>query len=607
MRRVREAAAEVARPITFAVGIIIAVYLPIYFLEGLEGRMLRPMAITVCASLAGSLVLALTVVPALTAMLLRHGVRERPEHWFEALRRGYLAMLDAALRFRAVTVGVAVLVLAAALGSLPFIGTEFMPRLDEGSILIETRKLPGISVTDSVAISERVEKVVGAFPEVRGVVTKIGRPDLATEAMGVHQGDVYVLLRPRAEWKRFTSSEELVDALAKALEGVPGVAANFTQPMAMRLGEVVSGVKADLAIKIFGEDPVVLERLADQALRVIAQVPGAADAQREVASGTAELRVVADREALARYGVNVEDVRAVTEAAVGGRKVTEVIDGPRRFNVVLRLPASFRRDAEALREVTFTAAGGEQVTLGRLARVEVGRGPEEISREAGQRRIVVQANVRGRDLGSFVAEAQARFRGAVNLPAGYSVDWGGQFENQQRAMRRLAVVVPLAMAIVSGLLYAAFRSVGQSMLILLNVPFAMVGGVGALWLRGLNLNLSASIGFIALFGVAVLNGIVLVSSINRLREEGLSMTEAVRQGASARLRPVLMTALVASLGFVPMAIATSAGAEVQRPLATVVIGGLVSSTLLTLFLLPVLYPFSGAGAGRYTTGSEVSA
>lgn len=591
VERIRVAAHEVARPIVFAVAIIIAVYMPVFFLEGLEGRMFRPMAITVCSALLGSLILALTVVPAATSVHLSEGVKERRERWFEWIRERYLAALEWSLEHRLILVSASVVALGAALGSVALIGSEFMARLDEGSILIETRKMPGISLTDSVNISNRIEKIIASFPEVSGVVTRIGRPDVATEAMGINQGDVYVLLRPRGEWKRFATKEQLITALAGALEAVPGVSYNFTQPMAMRLDETISGIKADVAVKIFGEDPRVLERLAEKALKIITTVPGAADEQMEMASGVAELRVEADREALARYAVNVSDVQDLMDAAIGGRTVSEMIEGQRRFAIVVRLPERYRTDDEAVRGLILNAPGGERVRLGQVARVTMARGPEVISREDGQRRIVVQCNVRGRDLGGFVTEAQRRMGVELALPAGYSMDWGGQFENQRRATRRLMVVVPASVLIIFGLLFFTFGSTRQALLILTNVPFALIGGIAALWVRGLNLNISAAIGFIALFGVAVLNGIVLVSSINRLREMGMPVRQALLTGAGIRLRPVLMTAMVASFGFLPMALARTTGAEVQRPLASVVIGGLVSSTFLTLFLMPLMYPW----------------
>jgi cobalt-zinc-cadmium resistance protein CzcA len=591
LERIRSASHEVARPIVFAVAIIIAVYLPVFFLEGLEGRMFRPMAIAVCSALLGSLILTLTVVPAATSVVMRHASSDFSDRWFTALRRLYERSLKLALRHGRLLVATSVVVLVVSIGSVAFIGTEFMARLDEGSILIESRKLPGISLTESVVISTRIEKIIQKFPEVTSVVTRIGRPDVATEAMGINQGDIYVLLKPREEWTRFKTKDQLIEALDVALERVPGVSFNFTQPMAMRLDETISGIKADVAIKIFGEDPAVLDQLAERALRVVNAVPGSADAQMEIVSGVAELRVDIDRDRLARYGLNVSDVRDMMDVAIGGKTVSEMIEGQRRFAIVVRLPDRFRAGDEAIRQLQLSAPGGERVPLGQVARVWIARGPEVVSREDGQRRIVVQSNVRGRDLGSFVNQARESLTAQVKLPPGYSIEWGGQFENQDRAMRRLAVVVPASILIIFGLLFATFGSVRCALLILLNVPFALVGGIGMLWLRGLNLSLSASIGFIALFGVAVLNGIVMVSYIRNLERRGMPVHEAILNGASARLRPVLMTALVASFGFLPMALSTSTGSEVQRPLASVVIGGLVTSTALTIYLLPLLYPW----------------
>jgi len=599
--RVLHASTEVARPILFGVSIIIAVYLPIFALEGLEGRMFRPMAITVCSALFGSLVLALTFVPAMANMVLSKGVKPHGNDWFSTVRDVYTRMLRLVLRHRLVVLLAGVLTVVVALDSLRYIGTEFMPRLDEGSLLITTKKLPGISLSDSVEISQRVERAVLEFPEVTGVVTKLGRPDLATEAMGIYEADVYILLKPYEEWTATKGKEELIEKMAARLEQIPGVAYNFTQPMAMRLDEVVSGIKADVALKIFGDDPHTLEQLAEQALRVLSAVPGSADAQMEITSGAAEVRVEADRGQLARYGLNISDVRDAVQAAVAGRVVSELIEGQRRFTVVLRLPEEFRHNPEALREVPLSAPGGERIKLGQVALVKADRGPELVSRENAMRRIVVQSNVRGRDLGSFALEAQRRIGEKVKLPPGYSIDWAGQFENQERAMKRLGIVIPASILIITGLLYSTFGSLRLALLIFLNVPFALVGGIAALWMRGMNLNLSASVGFIALFGVAVLNGIVLVSYINRLRGEGLETMEAVVRGAATRLRPVLMTALVASLGFLPMALSHSSGAEVQRPLASVVIGGLVTSTVLTLFLLPLLYPWFAPKMGGQET------
>jgi heavy metal efflux system protein len=594
LESVRLAAYEVARPMTFAVAIIIAVYLPILFLQGLEGRMFHPMATTVCAALFGSLVLALTLIPTLVSLSFRRGMPAKAVHnqernWLKRLNGNYTRMLDWAMDHQAITVGSAIVLLAIALGSLFFIGTEFMPRLDEGSILVETRKLPGVSLTESVEISKSIEQKLRSFPEIADVVIKIGRPDFATEAMGINEGDTYLILRPTNNWKRFHTKEELIGALDMELSTIPGIAYDFTQPMAMRIDETVSGVKADLAIKIFGDDFNTLDRLGQQVLRAVARVRGAANPQMEVTSGVADLSIRVDRAALARYGLNVTDIQEAVAAGGSGNLISQVIDGQKRYTVALRLPDRYRDDPGALRAVLLRASGGEQVTLGQVAQVEVKRGPEKIEREEGQRRIVVMSNVRGRDLGSFVAEVHSVIEREVSLSPGYFIEYGGQFENQQRAMRRLMLIVPIVIALIFILLYVTFTSVAQALLVVGNIPFALVGGIAALWIRGMNLNLSASVGFIALFGVAMLNGVVLVSSINHLRNAGEPVRYAVLAGARRRLRPVLMTACVASFGFIPMAVATSTGAEVQRPLATVVIGGLFSSTLLTLILLPVLY------------------
>ena len=586
---VRSAAHQVSRPILMGVGIIIAVYVPILSLQGLEGRMYRPMAVTVCAALLGSLVLALAAVPAASRLLLGRTAGKPREPWMDRAREVYGRILNRALDHRVLVVTAGTLLVAAALGSLRFIGTEFMPRLDEGSVVVQVLRIPSVSLSESVDIGLEVEKTLLEFPEVTGVVSKLGRPDLATEAMGIYESDVYVRLKPRAQWSTAGTKEGLTQAMAAKLSRIPGVVYNFTQPMAMRLDETISGVRADVAVKIFGPDELMLNRSADQVLRVLGQVGGAADVQKQVFSGAAEWQVVVDREELARYGLNVSDVSDVVQASVGGKPVTELIDGRRRFQVAVRLPESYSRDREALGGILLAAPAGEQVSLGRVAEIRRSSGPEVVHREDSQRRMVVQCNVRGRDVGSFVAEARRRIQAAVDLPAGYYMTWGGQFENQQRAMQRLSLVLPAVLLVIFMLLFLTFRSARQSFLVLLIVPFASVGGIAALWLRGMNLNVSASIGFIAVFGVAVLDGLVMVSTKNSLLEKGRSIREAVVEGAVTRLRPVLMTSVLASVGFLPMATATSIGAEVQRPLATVVIGGLISSTTLTLLLLPVLY------------------
>jgi len=600
---VRYAAHEVARPMTFAVVIIIAVYLPILFLQGLEGRMFRPMAITVCSALAGSLLLALVLVPALASFSFPKGIgrarRVQAEHgWAAKIGLFYVRLLEGAMNHRVLTTLAAVMVLAAAITSLFYIGTEFMPKLDEGSILVETRKLPGVSLTESVAISKRIEERLRQLPEIADVVIKIGRPDFATEAMGINEGDTYLLLHPMEQWTRFHTKDALIEAVAKELDDIPGIAYSFTQPMAMRIDETISGVKADLAIKVFGDDFRRLDAIGQQVLRAVAAVHGAADEQMEVTSGVAELSVRVDRAALARYGLNVSDVAEAVASGGSGDLISEVIDGQKSYTVALRLAESYRTDPDAMRKIMLRAPGGEQVALEQVSHVEVRRGPVLVNREQGQRRIVVMSNVRNRDLGSFVAEVRSNIDRDVALPPGYFIEYGGQFENQDRATRRLMLIVPIAIALIFILLYLTFASVKLALLVVGNIPFALVGGIAALWLRGMNLNLSASVGFIALFGVAMLNGVVMVSSINQLRESGYAMREAVVGGARRRLRPVLITAFVASFGFIPMALSTSTGAEVQRPLASVVIGGLASSTLLTLFLLPILYEWAAGRTSR---------
>ena len=586
---VRSAAHQVSRPILMGIGIIIAVYVPILSLQGLEGRMYRPMAVTVCAALLGSLVLTLAAVPAASRLLLGRSTKKAREPYMDRARQVYGRIVNQALDHRVLVVTAGSLLIASALGSLRFIGTEFMPRLDEGSVLVQVLRIPSISLSKSVDIGLEVERTLLEFPEVTGVVSTLGRPDLATEAMGIYESDGFVNLKPPEQWSTADTKEGLTQAMAAALSKIPGVVYNFTQPMAMRLDETISGVRADVAVKIFGPDEQILDRSADQVLRVLGRVRGAADVQKQVFSGAAEWQVVVDREELARYGLNVSDVRDLVQAAVGGKAVTEVIDGRRRFQIVVRLPESYRRDRDALGSILLAAPAGEQVSLGRVAEIRRSSGPEVVHREDSQRRIVVQCNVRGRDVGSFVAEAQRRIQAAVDLPTGYYITWGGQFENQQRAMQRLMFVLPAVLLVIFMLLFLTFRSARQSLLVLLIVPFASVGGIAALWLREMNLNVSASIGFIAVFGVAVLDGLVMVSTNNSLLEKGRSIREAVVEGAVTRLRPVLMTSVLASLGFLPMALATSIGAEVQRPLATVVIGGLISSTILTLLLLPALY------------------
>jgi len=588
MAMFQSAAVEVGRPILFGIAIIVAVYIPIFTLDGMEGRMFKPMAFTVVTAVLGSLFLALTYVPAVSAWALAHA-HEKPNKFFDTLAARYEHALEWALGRTRQVVTASVVLVAVAVGSMAWIGTEFMPKLDEGSILVNTRRLPSVSLNEATRLSLQAEAIVRKFPEVVTVVTKEGRPDLATEAMGLFEGDMYVILKDRSQWTTAHDREGLVAAFDTALAVVPGLTVSFTQPLAMRLDEAESGIRTDLGVKVIGPDRQVNHKYAEQIRHIVAATPGAADVAVEVSEGSGEVRIAVRRDALAQFGVTVADVQRAVELAMGSQVATELVDGPRRIGVVVRYPDASRNDVELLRRITLRSAAGAVVPLAAVADLNNGTAPELIAHEDAQRRTLVMANVRGRDLGSFVSEVRGRVMQEVVLPAGVFLEWGGQYENQTRAMARLRIVVPVALLLIYLLLFALFRSVSQSVLVLTNVPFALVGGVAMLWLRGLNLSLSASVGFIALFGIAVLNGVVLVSYLNDLRARGVALEEAVRHGAAARLRPVLMTAMVASLGFVPMALSSTAGSEVQRPLASVVIGGLVTSTFLTLFVLPLLY------------------
>lgn len=604
---IRDAANEVGRPIVFGVLIIIAVYLPIMTLEGIEGKMFKPMALTVGFALLGSLILSLTLIPVLSTFFLKpRRSHEEPRfiHW---LRRLYTPLLRKALTHKLLTVASAVVIFVLSLVVLPLLGTEFIPELDEGSILIQPIRMPSVSLTESIEMEKRVQKILMQYPEVEFVVGRLGRPDIATDPMGVNLSDIYVTLKPMDQWTTAKTKDELVARMAEELKEIPGVNYNVTQPIAMRVDELVSGVKSDVAVKIFGDDMDILKKKADEISAVLQSVSGAEDVSVEQVSGQTYVNVTIDRTSIARYGLSIDDVQQVIEIAIGGKVATEIFEGQRRFNVLVRYPEARRGDIEAVKNSLVNLPDGGTVPLAQVASVVAEEGPVQISRESGGRRIVVECNVRGTDIGTFVSEAQTLIDARVSMPPGYYVTWGGQFENQQSAMRRLMVALPLAIFIICVLLYLTFGNFRHSFLILLNLPLALSGGIFALWLRDLHLSVSASIGFIALFGVAVLNGIVLVSTINQLVREGHELTMAVVRGASDRLRPVLMTAMVASFGFIPMAMSHGAGAEVQRPLATVVIGGLVTSTLLTLFVLPALYEWMESRRKRIIASPEQNA
>lgn len=592
LRLLQQAAFEVGRPIVFGVAIIVAVYVPIFTLQGIEGRMFRPMAFTVCAAVLGSLIVALTYIPAVASYVFAghrsHGEAHEDARWFVALRGRYDAVLTWALAHRLRVVGMAVALLSVALASVPFLGTEFMPKLDEGSLLVEMRLIPSISLPEAEKTAADVERTLERFPEVKSVVTNLGRPHEATETMALNEADIYVAFNPRAMWKA-RSLGELIPKMDSALAQIPGISYSFSAPMAMRLDEITSGVQTDLGIKVFGDSLPLLQEKAAQIRDIVAGVRGAEDPSVATSAGTMQIELDLDHAAMARYGLSVADVEDAVQTGIGGMPATEIIRGRQRYPVVVRLAPSFRSTPEAVAPTLIRTPAGGTVTLSQVARVRLVEGPEVINHDDAERYVVVQSNVRGRDLGSFVAAIQRRVAAQVTLPSGYRLVYSGQFENQQRATKRLELIVPLVLLIIAGLLYASFGTVRHALLVMLNVPFALVGGIGALWLRGIHLNLSASVGFIALFGVAVLNGVVLIAYMNQLHAEGLPLERAVHEGAGIRLRPVLMTALVASIGFIPMATSTSAGAEVQRPLASVVIGGLVTATLLTLVVLPTVY------------------
>jgi len=586
---VRESALEVARPIVFGISIITVVFLPLFTLEGFEGKMFAPLAFTIAAALAGSLVLSLTLVPVLSTFILKGKLSEK-DTWLVARAKAlYLPALAWCLKRWQVPVGLALAGLVVSGVLFTRLGREFLPPLDEGAIGMQTFRLPSVSLTTSRQMELEVERVLRSFPEITTVVSKTGRADIASDPMGLEVSDVIANLRPRSEWKTAKTREELVEKIRTRLEGIPGMSYSFSQPIQLRVDELVSGVKAQIAIKIVGDDLAVLREQGEAVERVIRQVRGAADVNLERTAGTAYLDVDIDRERIARYGINVADIQAIIETAIGGSEATTLREGQRSFAVVVKFPEGVRSDPAHFENLMVTAEDGQRVPLSQLAHIRVEEGPAQVSRESGQRRIVIECNVTGRDMGSFVADAQRAVSREVALPPGYFITWGGQFENQQRAMARLSIVVPLVVLLIFLLLFTSFSSLRNAILIVLNIPFALIGGVIGLYVSGQNLSVAASVGFIALFGVAVLNGVVMVSYFNQLRREGATLQDAVLRGGELRLRPVLMTALVGALGLIPLLIASGPGSEIQRPLASVVVGGLVTSTLLTLFLLPILY------------------
>ena len=588
LHQLYRATQEVATPVAAGMAIIMIVFLPLLTLQGLEGKLFGPVALTIVFALGASLLLSLTVIPVLASLLLRPGPHHSP--WLvRRLEAAYALLLNRALAHPHAVSLAALLALAGALILFPLIGKSFMPQLDEGDIIMQVEKLPSISLAQSAATDLALQqRILKAVPEVERIVARVGSDELGLDPMGLNETDSFLVLKPRAEW-RFATKEALIDAIREAAEGIPGVNLAFTQPIEMRTSEMLSGVRGDLAVKVFGANGEELSRLAGEIVQVLQAIPGSEDVLTTKNDGVQYLRVALDRQAIGRLGLSVEQVQADLRTLVEGQRVGVVVQDVRRVPLVVRGSDALRLSPELFAGLRLPTPGGQPIALSQLTRLEVIDGPVKVEREQSSRMAVVRANVRGRDLVGFVAQAQAAVAQKVPLPPGYRLAWGGQFENQQRAAARLALVVPLALALIVGLLFATLGSLRQALLVFANIPLALVGGVAALAVSGEYLSVPASVGFIALMGIAVLNGLVLVTCFNQLAARGLSTTEVVRQGALRRLRPVLMTASITALGLLPLLLATGPGSEIQRPLAIVVIGGLLSSTLLTLVLLPLLY------------------
>lgn len=583
-----QAAHEVGRPIAFSILIIVLVFLPLFTLQGVEGKMFSPMAFTISFALLGSILAALVVVPVLSMYFLK-GHEGKEFIVVRKLKEGYKPLLEWVLRRRIIVVSVAVIALAASLFSVRYLGTEFIPTLEEGSILIGVTMTPSISLEKATETVMKLEQVIMKYPEVKETVSRTGRPEAGSHPHPVNSAEIHIELNDPATWQRFKNKKQLVESMNKDLATYPGVALNFTQPIQNAFDELISGIKAQLAIKLYGDDLVTLRSKAGEIKEAIADVPGLVDLAIEQSFGQPQVQIIADRDACARYGVNVSELLEIVELAVGGEVIDQIYLSSRRFGIHVRYQEQYRNSPEAIGGLLVHTGDGREIPLAQVAEIKKVIGPIQINRENNQRRWVLSANVRGRDLGGVVTDIQKRIKDNVNLPPGYRIEYGGQFENQQRAMSRLAVIVPLTILLIFFMLYLAFNKVRIATLIITNVPFALIGGIFGLLITGEYLSVPATVGFIALFGVAVQNGVVLVSFIEYLRKEGMAFGQAVVEGAVMRLRPVLMTALAAAMGLVPLLFSTGIGADVQRPLAVVVVFGLISSTLLTLFVIPALY------------------
>ncbi len=586
---------EVARPILFAITIIIVVFLPLFSLQGVEGKTFRPLAYTIAMAMLGSLIFAIFLAPVFAGTLMRKpkdgeaGKPQKEIYVIRLLQDFYRPLITFFVRKRHMALVLAVALMALGAAIFPRLGSEFTPTLKEGTIVLRLTMAPSISLNQSIKTTQIVERRVMKVPEVTEVVTRIGRGEVGAHTDPINSAEMYILLKDKSEWRTAENQSDLEEVIRDAVGNIPGVRANFTQPIQMTVDELLEGVRAELAVKLFGDDLDELKHKANEIASVIREVPGAADVQPDQISGMPQLLIKIDRHAIARYGINVEDVQQVIHAAVGGESAGQIFEGVKRFDILVRFAPEYRDTPEAIGQILIKAPGGIHVPLSQLATIEEITGPRQITRENSQRFITIQCNVVGRDIGSFVKEGQKAIEAGVSLPAGYLVTWGGQFRLQQEANKRLAVVIPATLLVIFLLLFSSFNSIKNTLLILFNIPLALVGGVVALWVGGENLSVPASVGFIALFGIALENGMVLVTYLNQLVKDGIPLDEASVTGAILRFRPVLMTALTTALGLIPLLLATGVGSEVQRPLATVVLGGLFTSTLLTLLVIPAIY------------------
>ena len=591
-KQITKAFLEVIQPVSFAIIIIIIVFLPLFTLEGVEGKTFSPLAYTIVIAMFGSLIYAMLIAPVLSTYLLKtpKKINERKDNILVRLLNNiYQPIITYFVNHRGVAVSLAGVLIAIGIMTFPQLGSEFTPKLNEGSIVVRVSMAPSISLSESKNMTLAIEKRLINIPEITSVVTRIGRGEVGAHADPVNSAEIYVLLVDKVNWRNDANQEDIENIIRETLEDVPGVLVNLTQPIAMNVDELLEGIKAELAIKLFGDDLDILKEKADEIADVIRKVNGADDVQVDQISGTPQLLMNIDRKAIARYGINISDVQEVIHSAVGGETVGEIFEGNRRFDILVRYEEKYRNTADAISNIVVQSPDGVNIPLSELVEIEEITGPRQITRENNQRFITVQCNVSGRDIGSFVEEGKLTIDKNISFPVGYLVSWGGQFRLQQEANKRLAVVIPITLIVIFLLLFSSFNSLKNSLLILLNIPLALVGGVVALWLTGQNLSVPSSVGFIALFGIALENGMVLLSYMNQLVRDGMSVKDASIMGAKLRLRPVLMTALTTALGLLPLLFTTGTGSEVQRPLATVVVGGLLTSTILTLLVIPALY------------------